>query len=432
MSNRIAVLGAGPMGLGVAYELARAGYVPVVFEADSTIGGMAATFDFGGLEIERYYHFYCLSDTALFHVLDELDLHSILRWKATRMGYWYENKVQKWGDPIALLRFKGLSFISKMRYGLHILWCTRNTNWNQLETEDAQTWIKRKVGPAAFEVLWRDLFDYKFYDQADNVSAAWIWSRIRRIGLSRESIFKEKLGYIEGGSQSLLNAMADEIVRRGGEIHLKCRVNRVNTVDNKVVAVEVNNNVLPFDKVVSTVPLPYISRIFSDINDDYRKLIDAKKNIAVVCVVAKLKKKVTNNFWMNTKDPEMDIPGFVEYSNLRPCDQTIVYVPFYLPETHPTFADSDEVFKEKVIRYLVKINPELNKTDFLDFQVSRYQHAQPICEPGYLQTLPPLNLGIEGVLAADTSYYYPEDRGLSESIGFGRKLAQKIINKGVQ
>ena len=135
---------------------------------------------------------------------------------------------------------------------------------------------------------------------------------------------------------------------------------------------------------------------------------------------------------MNTKDPEMDIPGFVEYSNLRPCDQTIVYVPFYLPETHPTFADSDEVFKEKVIRYLVKINPELNKTDFLDFQVSRYQHAQPICEPGYLQTLPPLNLGIEGVLAADTSYYYPEDRGLSESIGFGRKLAQKIINKGVQ
>jgi hypothetical protein len=26
---------------------------------------------------------------------------------------------------------------------------------------------------------------------------------------------------------------------------------------------------------------------------------------------------------------------------------------------------------------------------------------------------------------ADTSYYYPEDRGISESIGFGRKMARE-------
>jgi NADPH-dependent glutamate synthase beta subunit-like oxidoreductase len=32
-NKKIAVLGAGPMGLAVAYQLARDGYEPVIFEA---------------------------------------------------------------------------------------------------------------------------------------------------------------------------------------------------------------------------------------------------------------------------------------------------------------------------------------------------------------------------------------------------------------
>src|SRR3546814_4740432 len=35
------------------------------------------------------------------------------------------------------------------------------------------------------------------------------------------------------------------------------------------------------------------------------------KNIAVVCVIVKLKKAVTENFWLNTNDPDMDIPSLV-------------------------------------------------------------------------------------------------------------------------
>jgi hypothetical protein len=55
-------------------------------------------------------------------------------------------------------------------------------------------------------VLWRRLFDYKFYDYTSNLSAAWIWSRVRRIGNWRARLFEEKLGYLEDGSETLLNA----------------------------------------------------------------------------------------------------------------------------------------------------------------------------------------------------------------------------------
>lgn len=72
--NRVAVLGAGPMGLAVANQLIQEGYQPVVFEADDGLGGMTASFDFNGLQIERYYHFHCLSDRGLLQMLDELGI----------------------------------------------------------------------------------------------------------------------------------------------------------------------------------------------------------------------------------------------------------------------------------------------------------------------------------------------------------------------
>ena len=95
-----------------------------------------------------------------------------------------------------------------------------------------------------------------------------------------------------------------------------------------------------------------------------------------------------------------------------------------MPGEHPKFADPDQVFLDKVRTYLKKINPALSDDDFIDIRASRYRFAQPICEPGFLDQLPPAKLPVQGLWVADTSYYYPEDRGISESIGFGRKMAR--------
>lgn len=424
MGQRIAVLGAGPMGLAVAYQLARDGHTPVVFEADDRVGGMTAAFDFSGLSIERYYHFHCISDHDFLNVLGELGLADKMRWTETKMGYWYQNRLQPWGNPVALLKFRGLSLVAKIRYGIHAFLCTKRNDWHPLDNVEATGWIKRWVGAEAWEVLWRRLFDFKFYEYTDNLSAAWIWSRIRRIGRSRYSLFREKLGYLDGGSETLLQAMKKDIESKGGEFRLSSPVTRVIMDGNKVQGVEVAGQVERFDKVISTIPLPYVPRIMPDLPSDVLAKFSSLKNVAVVCVIVKLKKALTENFWLNTNDPEMDIPGLVEYTNLRPLDQHIVYVPFYMPGENPKFSDSDAVFIEKVRTYLKKINPQLSDSDFIDVRASRYRYAQPICDPGYLDRLPPVSLPVEGLWVADTSYYYPEDRGISESIGFGRKMAR--------
>lgn len=423
--QRIAVLGAGPMGLAVAYQLALDGHTPVVFEADDRVGGMTACFDFSGLEIERYYHFHCISDHAFLQVLDELGLAAKMRWTETRMGYWYQDRLQPWGNPVALLRFRGLGLVAKFRYGLHAFLSTKRNDWRPLDNVEATGWIRRWVGKEAYDVLWRKLFELKFYEYTNGLSAAWIWSRIRRIGRSRYSLFREKLGYLEGGSNTLLQAMKQAIESRGGEIRLRAPVQKVLIDQGRVTGLQTPTGTEDFDRVISTVPLPYVPRLMPDLPPDVLAKFQALKNIAVVCVIAKLRKPVTNNFWLNTNDPEMDIPGVVEYTNLRPLDQHVVYVPFYMPGEHPKFADADAVFLDKVRRYLRKINPALTDDDFIDMRASRYRHAQPICDPEYLDKLPPVALPVQGLWVADTSYYYPEDRGISESIGFGRNMARQ-------
>jgi protoporphyrinogen oxidase len=427
MGQRIAILGAGPMGLAVAYQLVREGYQPVIFEADDRIGGMAAAFDFNGLRIERYYHFHCTSDSEFLQVLDELDIAEKMHWTETKMGYWFQDKVQPWGNPIALLKFKGLSLAAKFRYGLHVFLSTKRKDWRPLDPVEATGWIKRWVGNEAYEVLWKKLIEYKFYNYSNNLSAAWIWSRIRRIGLSRYNLFREKLGYLEGGSETLLQAIKSYIEAHGGEFRLNSPVSRVVIEDSIVKGIEVDGTFEAYEKVVSTIPLPYIPQVIPDLPQPILNKFESIDNIAVVCIIVKLKCAVTKNFWLNVNDPTMDIPGIVEYTNLQPLDQHIVYVPFYMPGEHPKFSDPDQLFLDKVQKYLRAINPALKEEDFIEIHASRYRHAQPICPPNFLHNLPPVELPVKGLWVADTSYYYPEDRGISESIGFGRAIAKKVV-----
>ena len=84
---RVAIIGAGAMGLAAAYHAQKAGHQVTVLESDRIPGGMAAHFDFGGLSIERFYHFVCKADQPTFDLMSELGISDKMRWVGTSMGY---------------------------------------------------------------------------------------------------------------------------------------------------------------------------------------------------------------------------------------------------------------------------------------------------------------------------------------------------------
>ncbi len=421
---KTAVIGGGPMGLACAYQLVLDGHQVDLYEADDRLGGMSAHFDFNGLSIERYYHFICKEDHALFALLKELNLESKLKWHETKMGYFYDGQLYEWGNPFALLKFPKLSFISKIRYGLHMFVSTKRKNWQALEGIDAVSWLKKAEGEKTYNILWEKLFAQKFYNFTPNLSAPWIWARIRRVGRSRKSIFNEQMGYLEGGSDTLLTALKEKLENLGVSIYLNSPIEKVAHKDNKVQGLMLNGEFNHYDKVYSTVPLPFVTKIIDNLPEEHQRKYASINNIGCVCLIFKLKKAVTENFWLNVNDDSMEIPGIIEYSNLNKQHEHITYIPFYMPQTHPKFNRDDEAFVDESKAYLFKINPSLNEDDIIDVNVSRYGFAQPICPPNFMDDLPPIKSDIDGLYIADTSYYYPEDRSITESVALGRKIAK--------
>jgi protoporphyrinogen oxidase len=215
-------------------------------------------------------------------------------------------------------------------------------------------------------------------------------------------------------------------VKKGGRLHLSTPAERVETKDGKVTAVVAGGRVFPADAVISTVPTPFISSLVPDLPTASKEQYDAIRNIGVVCLLFKLKKSVSKNFWLNIIDEKIEIPGLIEFSNLRPVDDHIIYVPYYMPTTQPKWQWSDTQFIEEAFSYIRKINPDISRDDLIDASVGRLRYAQPVCEPNFLDKLPPIQTPIGGLQIADTCYYYPEDRGIAESVRYGRMMAETV------
>jgi protoporphyrinogen oxidase len=422
--SRIVVLGAGPMGLAAAQRAVTLGHDVDVVEADSKVGGMAAHFDFSGTSIERFYHFVCKSDTPTFALMEELGIAGKMRWVDTSMAYYSHGKVHKWGDPVSLLMYPHLTLVEKFRTGLQMFLTTKARNFDGIEHLTSRQWIESGSGKSVYDKLWRRLQELKFYEYADQVSASWIATRIKRIGNSRRSIFQEQLGYIDGGSETLVEAVADDIRRKGGRIQLKTPAERVVVDNGHVTAVLAGGRRYQADAVISTVPIPLVNNLIPDLPQSWKDKYDAIRNIGVVCLLFKLRKSVTPHFWLNIIADDIDIPGIIEFSNLRPVSDTIVYVPYYMPVTQPKWAWKDQQFIDEAFGYVKRINPQIGEDDVLDARVGRLRHAQPICEPNFRDKLPPVQTPIKGLQIADTCYYYPEDRGVAESVRLGRRMAE--------
>lgn len=426
--SKVVVIGAGAMGLAAAYHAAKAGHAVEVVEAGPVAGGMAAHFDLGGLSIERFYHFICKADQPTFDLLAELGIADAMRWRETSMGHFSSGRLHKWGDPVALLTYPGLSLIARIRYGLLAFVSTRRERWDAIENVSARDWIIRWSGREVYETMWAPLFRLKFYEYSENVSAAWIWTRVKRIGRSRKSLFQEELGYIEGGSETLVARLTDRIAEMGGTIRLSTPVSQVVTQDGKVVGVQTPAGLIAADAVLSTVPTPLVSAMIPDLPQDWKDRYDAIENIGVACLVFKLKRSVTSHFWVNIAEPGIPVPGIIEFSNLRPVPngEAVVFVPYYMPVTNEKFSWPDADLLAEAFAAIRRVNPALEPSDILASTVSRLKHSQPVCEPGFAAKIPPVVTPIAGLQVADTCFYYPEDRGVSESVRLGKEMAGRV------
>jgi protoporphyrinogen oxidase len=118
MNKTCIIVGGGYTGLSAAFELARAGVKPLVFEADSQVGGLAGSFDVGdGVELEKFYHHWFTSDTHISDLVADLGQTDCIVYRPTNTGMYYANRVFRLSTPLDLLKFSPLKFLDRLRMG---------------------------------------------------------------------------------------------------------------------------------------------------------------------------------------------------------------------------------------------------------------------------------------------------------------------------
>src|SRR5215468_9618514 len=183
---KIAVLGGGITGLTSAFYLLRAGADVTVIEGRPQLGGLATYFNFGEFWWDKFYPCILTSDGPLLQLIDDLGLTPELRWNATKVGFFADEKLYSMSTSLDFLRFRPLSLWQKARLALGILHTCRIKDWHTLEGTLATEWLTRVFGEKNYQKMWGPLLKCKLGACREQASAAFIWATITRLYSTRD------------------------------------------------------------------------------------------------------------------------------------------------------------------------------------------------------------------------------------------------------
>jgi protoporphyrinogen oxidase len=252
-----------------------------------------------------------------------------------------------------------------------------------------------------------------------------------RLSRSRVSPWREELGYLDGGSQVVLEGLGRDFAARGGRVVLAAPVEQIVLVGGRAVGVRVGGETLPADAVVSTITTSRFRQLARGLDGDYVRRLERIPTIGIFCVFLRLTEQVTPFLWVNTHDARVPFAGMIEYTNLNPMPELggdrVLYVPQYLSAEDPRYGQSDEDVLRAYTDALALINPAFDRSWIRFSAVFRDRFAQPICLTDYRTTTPAIATPVANLFLTDSCQLHPHDRTISGSFGLGREAARQAL-----
>src|SRR6476469_4524001 len=146
MSQNIAIVGSGFLGMTLALRLAQRGDQVTLFESANKIGGLASSWEIGGHIWDKHYHVTLASDEHTRKIVAELGLGNEFRWVETKTGFYTDGELVSMSNTMEFLKFPPLGIIGKIRLGATIFYASRVKNWKRLERIPVEKWLTRLSG----------------------------------------------------------------------------------------------------------------------------------------------------------------------------------------------------------------------------------------------------------------------------------------------
>jgi protoporphyrinogen oxidase len=490
----IAVIGGGLTGLTAAYELGKSGHRVTVFEKEKILGGLAVGFRMPHWQwfLEKSYHHFFTNDSLIISLAKELGLTKDIlikrpitatlcqkRTRAGRRAFWstltqgssrnettedtmlLEGCAQnamptsarninifQLDSPTHLLTFPLLSPFDKLRTAALLVFCKLNPFWQPLEKITAKQLFETIGGSASWRTLWQPLLQGKFGNYSDQVPASWLWARIKKRTSS--------LGYFCGGFQTLVDRLATEIKKRGGNIFTNTTITSIKQdVRSKpclpagrkyeVRIMQKNYSYIVrrksyFDCVLITTPSSVAMKLIK-FPKLYEQKLKAIPHLWAQTLILETKNPILNKtYWLNVADPSFPFVAVVAHTNFMDKKHYggnhITYIGNYLPDNHLFLTMTKQQLLKKFFPYLRKINQQCNnlsaeasaKVDVTIQQSHLFTsaNAQPVHTLNYSQKAPGIKTPLEGIYLANLDSIYPWDRGTNYAVDLGKKAADLI------
>lgn len=452
---RVAVIGAGVAGLAAAHRLSRAGRVCDVYERWPGLGGQAATLEVGGgHRLERYYHHLFTSDRDIAALYDELGMRGELEWRRSRVGIFAEGGSHSFTSPLDLLRYRPLSPRSRLRMGRAVIALQRSRGGlARFETETARAWIEREMGGEAYEKVWGPLLRGKFGERADDISMAWLWSKLTlRRRIKGREVGRELLGYPRGSFEPFFARLAESVEAAGGRVLVDRPVAAVGRRGSGFLVTAAapgsfrrghdprrfapGGEPEAYDAVLATVPSDVFEHLLEPelaaaVGPAYVGRLRSVEYHAALCLLLELDRPFSRFYWTNVADPELPFVGLIEQTNLvepaRYDGRRFLYVANYRAPGDPLLELGAEELLDVYGPGLRKVNPSFSRSWVRRLWAFREPAAQPVVTVGYRERIPPLETGVPGLLLANTTQIYPEDRGTNYSVRLGGRAAGTLL-----
>jgi protoporphyrinogen oxidase len=304
-------------------------------------------------------------------------------------------------------------------------------DWRPLERISAEEWLVRWGGPRVYEQVWAPLLRAKFGHHADQISAVWIWNKLKLRGGSRGRGQEERLGYLRGGFGRALERWEARLRGQGVEIRLATPVEEVRIADGRASGVVAQGHFEPYSDVLVTTAPEILLHIAAGLPAPYRQRLAQIRYMANVCLVLKLREALGQAYWLNINDPSIPFVALVEHTNLQRPEEYggahLVYLSRYMDYSDPIYQMPTEELWETYRPGLQKLFPHFEEQWMEDAWAWRERYTQPLIVRGYSHIRPPFRTPVENLWLCCMAQVYPQDRGMNYALVYGRRVAAEMM-----
>ena len=436
--KKIAVIGGGFTGLVSAYRLSERGADVTIYEFHNDLGGLVRGYTLkNGTNIERAYHFLYKTDEYIIGLAEELGLREKLHFHQSSIAAFYGGKIYNLVTPKDLLTFTPIPFIDRVRTGFVGLYLQNVRNWEKLTNVTAYEWLSKYNGKRATKVIWEPLLRGKFHKYYDQVTMAWLWTRIKvRQDSKEKGELTEKLGYFDGSFDIVVTELEKRLKANKATFKMGTGIDSIAYKNDKPVLTDSKGKTTTYDGIVSTVPSPVFGDMLAKEPKAEKAYIEKLKSIdylAAVTMIITTKQEISDYYWHQIHDE--DAPFLVMLSltaltqDTSPYDGNhVYYIGDYVPHDDELFKMSEKEIIARWYKGVHKLFPHFDESQVQEVKAFKFGNAQHIVNVGFEQKRPDYKTPLPHTYLANFSQIYPQDRGTNYAVRDGNDIAKMLAD----